>query len=176
MNDTTKALAALAEAKGDITRLEELSNQFRTCYLLIDVKPSGSATGDPEIKDFMEEKRSRYENMELEELISVIDLFQTHLALAGRLAREKSKIKIASDVAAKNAKEKNEAEAYRAAKTAKREGKVFVDATDGEPVRNPLVGSTEPIDKKMHKAIQGLMKSFKIDYAKAKKMLEGMNA
>jgi hypothetical protein len=173
--DLKSSLQALKDARDDIDKLELLSNQFRTCFLAVAAPPSGSMTGDPEIKNFMEVQRSRFEDAEIDDLLSYIDTCQAHLILFSRLAREKSKAKIKVEVDQRQKKLDVERDVLRVTKKVKAEGKVIVDK-DGDQVKKSsvLLGGTEPVDKKTHKAIQGIMKMGGISYAKAKEMLESM--
>ncbi len=170
-----KALKALREAKDDIEKLELLSNQFRTCFLVISAPPSGSLNGDPEIKNFMEAQRSRFEEAELDELLNFIDTTQAHLVYFSKLAREKSKVKIKGEIEERAQKHVKDRDALREAKAQQRAGNVHVDK-DGDRVKDTstLAAGVEPIDKKTHKAIQGIMKAMGMSYQDARKMVESM--
>jgi len=176
--DLKSNLLALQEARDDIEKLESLSNQFRTCFLLVITPPAQSINGDPEMKNFMEVQRSRIEKMELDEHLAWIDACQAHLALHSRLAREQSKTKIKIEVEARAQKDDHDRDTKRALKGAKSKVETFVDSSDGEPVKNNSVLNTgvEPIDKRRHKAIQGFMKTMGVTYAAAKAALESMEA
>jgi len=176
--DLKSNLLALQEAKDDIEKLESLSNQFRTCFLMVIAPPSMTINGDPEMKNFMEVQKSRIEKMELDEHLAWIDAYQAHLALHSRLAREQSKVKIKIEVDARAQKDIADRDIKRALKGAKSKGETFVDTTDGEKVRNNSVLNTgvEPVDKRRHKAIQGMMKSLGVNYQSAKAALESMEA
>ncbi len=176
--ELNKNILALREAKDDIEKLENLSNQFRTCFLMVAAPPTGSINGDPEIKNFMEVQRSRFENLEIDELLTWIDACQAHLTLFSRLAREKSKLKIKIELGERAKKDIEDREIKRTLRAGKHEGQRFVDKVDGEIVANKSVNNpgVEPIDKRRHKAIQGMMKSLGIDYKSAKAALESMEA
>ena len=57
--DVQRAKESLRDAKDDLEKLDQLSNQFRTCMVIVAAPPSGSLSGDPEIKIFMEQQKSR---------------------------------------------------------------------------------------------------------------------
>lgn len=175
MDELKKSLQSIREAREDIDKLELISNQFRTCFLLVSAPPSGSLTGDPEIKNFLEVQRSRFENASVDDLLCFIDVCQSHLILASRLARELSKQQIKVEVNEKQQKLNLERDALRVAKKVKSEGLVMIDP-EGEKVKakSVLNEGIEPIDKKTHKAIQGIMKAASVNYATAKQMLDSM--
>lgn len=175
INTIRTSLDSLREAQNDIAKLEQLSNQFRTCFLVVVAPPSQTIApnGGNEIHDFMEQKRSLYENNNLEENIAIIDALQAHLALFSRLAREQSKIKVKLDVESRLSEDKNATSNIRAKKAAKLDGKIHVDAS-GDEVKNPATAGIEPIDKKTHKAIQQIKKTLNCSYEDARKMVMGL--
>ena len=175
--DVQRAKESLRDAKDDLEKLDQLSNQFRTCMVIVAAPPSGSLSGDPEIKIFMEQQKSRIEPLSLEEVVTWIDVLQSHLILYSRRARELSKTKIKIDVEERAAKAVKERDSLRERKRAKLAGETHVIKESGEvPInRDVLNPGVEPVDKATHKAIQGIRKVMThLSYAQAKAMIEGM--
>jgi len=167
------ARASLQEAQNDLNQLQNLSNQFRTCFVMVNAPPSGTyiPTADGhEIKDSLEVQRSRFEGCTLEDAISWIDTCQTHLALFSRLARELSKTKIKVEVETDLLKLKENTENLRAKKSAKINGKIHIDA-QGDEIKNPVTAGIDPIDKMVFKGIKKIQRTLGCDFATARDMV-----
>jgi len=163
-------------AREDLDKLAQISNQFRTCFVMVLTTPSQTIppNGGIEIKNFLEDQRqARMDNCTLDEAIAWIDACQAQVAAYSMLARKLSKSKIELDIENEVASATVETQNYRAKKVAKSNGKIHVDK-DGDEIKNPVTAGIDPIDKVMFKGIKKIQAALKCDFATARDMVMGL--